>query len=86
MPSPRKKLRSMRRRRTASIPVSCPAGRQRRWRTKHPLRVGVGGPVGSGKTALMEQLCKRLKAQLSEDNCSRALVYKKAGHQNSNTA
>jgi urease accessory protein len=24
-----------------------------------PLRVGVGGPVGSGKTALMEQLCKR---------------------------
>jgi urease accessory protein len=25
-----------------------------------PLRVGVGGPVGSGKTALMEQLCKRL--------------------------
>jgi urease accessory protein len=27
---------------------------------KRPLRVGVGGPVGSGKTALMEQLCKRL--------------------------
>jgi urease accessory protein len=25
-----------------------------------PLRVGVGGPVGSGKTALMEQLCRRL--------------------------
>jgi urease accessory protein len=24
-----------------------------------PLRVGVGGPVGSGKTALMEALCKR---------------------------
>jgi urease accessory protein len=24
------------------------------------LRVGIGGPVGSGKTALMEQLCKRL--------------------------
>ena len=23
-----------------------------------PLRVGVGGPVGSGKTALMDQLCK----------------------------
>ena len=23
-----------------------------------PLRVGVGGPVGSGKTALMENLCK----------------------------
>ena len=27
---------------------------------KQPLRVGVGGPVGSGKTALMEKLCKRL--------------------------
>ena len=25
-----------------------------------PLRVGIGGPVGSGKTALMEALCKRL--------------------------
>ena len=23
-----------------------------------PLRVGIGGPVGSGKTALMEKLCK----------------------------
>ena len=31
---------------------------------KQPLRVGVGGPVGSGKTALMEQLCKRLKDKL----------------------
>jgi urease accessory protein len=27
----------------------------------HPLRVGVGGPVGSGKTALVEALCKRLR-------------------------
>ena len=26
-----------------------------------PLRVGIGGPVGSGKTALMEQLCKRFR-------------------------
>ena len=24
-------------------------------------RIGVGGPVGSGKTALMEQLCRRLR-------------------------
>jgi urease accessory protein len=31
---------------------------------KQPLRVGVGGPVGSGKTALMEQLCKRLRGTL----------------------
>jgi urease accessory protein len=31
--------------------------------TSHgPLRVGVGGPVGSGKTALMDALCKRLRA------------------------
>ena len=28
---------------------------------KHCLRVGVGGPVGSGKTALLRQLCKALK-------------------------
>jgi urease accessory protein len=28
-----------------------------------PLRVGVGGPVGSGKTALMDALCKRLAAR-----------------------
>ena len=27
-----------------------------------PLRVGVGGPVGTGKTALMDALCKRLAA------------------------
>ena len=26
-----------------------------------PLRVGIGGPVGSGKTALLEQLCRRLR-------------------------
>ena len=28
---------------------------------KAPLRVGVGGPVGSGKTALLEQLCKAMR-------------------------
>lgn len=27
----------------------------------HPLRIGIGGPVGSGKTALVESLCKRLR-------------------------
>jgi urease accessory protein len=27
----------------------------------NPLRVGIGGPVGSGKTALVEALCKRLR-------------------------
>ncbi|NEX17806.1 MAG: urease accessory protein UreG [Halochromatium sp.] len=29
--------------------------------TSNPLRVGVGGPVGSGKTALLDALCKRLR-------------------------
>ena len=28
---------------------------------KQPLRVGVGGPVGSGKTALLERLCKAMR-------------------------
>jgi urease accessory protein len=27
-----------------------------------PLRVGIGGPVGTGKTALMDALCKRFRA------------------------
>ena len=26
-----------------------------------PLRVGIGGPVGSGKTALMDRLCKAMR-------------------------
>lgn len=34
-----------------------------------PLRVGVGGPVGSGKTALLEQLCKAMR-----DNYNIAVV------------
>lgn len=29
--------------------------------TSQPLRVGIGGPVGSGKTALTLALCKRLR-------------------------
>ena len=28
---------------------------------KQPLRVGVGGPVGSGKTALLDVLCKSMR-------------------------
>ena len=28
---------------------------------KSPVRIGVGGPVGSGKTALLEALCKQLR-------------------------
>ena len=25
-----------------------------------PLRIGIGGPVGTGKTALLERLCRYL--------------------------
>src|SRR5438067_12042297 len=30
---------------------------------KNPLRVGIGGPVGSGKTALMDGLCTRMRGR-----------------------
>ena len=30
---------------------------------KPVLRVGIGGPVGSGKTALVDALCKRMRDQ-----------------------
>jgi urease accessory protein len=30
-----------------------------------PLRVGIGGPVGSGKTALMDALCKAMRERWS---------------------
>ncbi len=29
--------------------------------TKSPLRIGIGGPVGSGKTALVDALCKTMR-------------------------
>jgi len=29
--------------------------------TKTPLRIGIGGPVGSGKTALVDALCKTMR-------------------------
>ena len=28
---------------------------------RQPLRVGIGGPVGSGKTALLDRLCKKMR-------------------------
>lgn len=34
-----------------------------------PLRIGIGGPVGAGKTTLTEQLCRALAAR-----CSMAVV------------
>ena len=36
---------------------------------QNPLRVGVGGPVGSGKTALLDALCKTMR-----DNYELAVV------------
>lgn len=30
---------------------------------RKPIRIGIGGPVGSGKTALIEKLCKSLSAE-----------------------
>ena len=32
-------------------------------KAKNPLRVGIGGPVGSGKTALMDRLCKAMRGR-----------------------
>jgi urease accessory protein len=29
--------------------------------SRQPLRVGIGGPVGSGKTALCEKLCRQMR-------------------------
>ncbi|WP_127598137.1 urease accessory protein UreG [Nitratireductor alexandrii] len=33
--------------------------------THGPLRVGIGGPVGAGKTTLTEKLCKAMRAEFS---------------------
>ncbi|MDI9348749.1 MAG: urease accessory protein UreG [Candidatus Symbiobacter sp.] len=32
-----------------------------RTKKRPPLRIGIGGPVGSGKTSLLEMLCKALR-------------------------
>jgi urease accessory protein len=34
-------------------------------RSRGPLRVGIGGPVGSGKTTLTEKLCKAMREKYS---------------------
>ena len=33
--------------------------------TNGPLRIGIGGPVGSGKTTLVDRLCKALRDRFS---------------------
>jgi urease accessory protein len=33
--------------------------------TNGPLRIGIGGPVGSGKTTLIEKLCKTMRDRYS---------------------
>jgi len=38
------------------------AAPRRRLSPHGPLRVGIGGPVGSGKTTLTEKLCKRFRS------------------------
>ena len=32
---------------------------------KEPVRIGIGGPVGSGKTALLDALCKAMREEFS---------------------
>jgi urease accessory protein len=38
-----------------------PMSNPKRTKRNPPLRVGIGGPVGSGKTTLVEMLCKELR-------------------------
>jgi urease accessory protein len=43
----------------------CGSGRVTAARSKHIPVIGIGGPVGSGKTALVEALCRKLRDQYS---------------------
>jgi len=43
----------------------CGSGRPTAARSKHIPVLGIGGPVGSGKTALVEALCRKLRDQYS---------------------
>ncbi|WP_235015360.1 urease accessory protein UreG [Oceanicoccus sp. KOV_DT_Chl] len=45
---------------TATIPTPTKTAQQ-----KPALRLGIGGPVGSGKTALVKELCAQLKDRLN---------------------
>ena len=43
----------------------CGTGRVTAARSRHVPVIGIGGPVGSGKTALVEALCRRLRDRYS---------------------
>ena len=43
----------------------CGSGRVTAARAKHIPVIGIGGPVGSGKTALVEALCRKLRDRYS---------------------
>ena len=43
----------------------CGSGRVTAARAKHVPVIGIGGPVGSGKTALVEALCRQLRGRYS---------------------
>ena len=46
-------------------PPAHPHRPRRERQSGEPLRIGVGGPVGSGKTALVAALCRMLRDELS---------------------
>jgi urease accessory protein len=46
------------------IAGDCVAGGEAVRETGRPLRIGIGGPVGSGKTALVATLCRCLRSEL----------------------
>ncbi|MCG5433206.1 urease accessory protein UreG [Mycobacterium sp. MYCO198283] len=50
---------------TDDEPHTHPARPKRVRRPGEPLRIGIGGPVGSGKTALVAALCRTLRDELS---------------------
>ena len=54
-------------RQAVSTPISDTAGIDPTpGRLKHgPLRVGIGGPVGAGKTSMTEALCRELSPHMS---------------------
>ena len=54
---------------TPPVPDSAPRARLVRRAANGPFRVGIGGPVGSGKTALVDRLCKHLR-----DRCDIAVI------------